>query len=75
MCRGRLPLVAIGKHGLTFEARSVQDLETLGEADLLRDVRDKPQGMKESGTPLAVLAGKQGSTPQPRAHASDSTSS
>ena len=35
----KLPTVAIGKHDLSFEAHSIQDLDALADAELLRDVR------------------------------------
>ena len=33
-----LPIVAIGKHDLTFEAGSVQNLEALADTELLREI-------------------------------------
>ena len=35
----KLPMVAIGKHDLSFESHSVQDLGALADAELLWDVR------------------------------------
>ena len=35
----KLPTVAIGKHDLSFEAHSIQDLDALADAELLWDVR------------------------------------
>ena len=37
----KLPTVGIGKHDLSFEAHSMQDLDALADAELLRDVRGK----------------------------------
>ena len=34
----KLPTVAIGKHDLSFESHSIQDLDTLLDAELLWDV-------------------------------------
>ena len=35
----KLPTVAIGKHDLSFESHSVQDLHALADAELLWDVQ------------------------------------
>ena len=35
----KLPTVAIGKHDLSFESHSIQDLDALADAELLWDVR------------------------------------
>ena len=35
----KLPTVAIGKHDLSFESHSIQDLNTLANVELLWDVR------------------------------------
>ena len=35
----KLPTVAIGKHDLSFESHSIQDLDVLAEVELLWDVR------------------------------------
>ena len=35
----KLPMVAIGKHDLSFESHSIQDLDALGDVELLWDVR------------------------------------
>ena len=37
----KLPTVAIGKHDLSFESHSIQDLDALADVKLLRDVRGK----------------------------------
>ena len=37
----KLPMVAIGKHNLSFESHSIQDLDALADAELLWDVRGK----------------------------------
>ena len=37
----KLPMVAVGKHYLSFEAHSIQDLDKLADAELLWDVRGK----------------------------------
>ena len=34
----KLPMVAIGKHNLSFESHSIQDLDALADAELLWDV-------------------------------------
>ena len=41
-CHGPLPLDAIGKKELAFGPHSAQDLEALGDADLLRSVKCPP---------------------------------
>ena len=33
------PIVAIGRHDLSFETHSIQDLEALADTELLRDIR------------------------------------
>ena len=35
----KLPTVAIGKHDLSFESHSIQDLDSLADVELLWDVR------------------------------------
>ena len=35
----KLPTVAIGKHDLSFESHSIQDLDALADVELLWDVR------------------------------------
>ena len=35
----KLPMVAIGKHDLSFESHRIQDLDTLVDVELLWDVR------------------------------------
>ena len=35
----KLPTVAIGKHDLSFESQSIQDLDTIADVKLLWDVR------------------------------------
>ena len=35
----KLPMVAIGKHDLSFESHSIQDLDVLADIELLWDVR------------------------------------
>ena len=35
----KLPMVAIGKHDLSFESHSIQDLDALADVELLWDVR------------------------------------
>ena len=35
----KLPMVAIGKHDLSFESHSIQDLDVLADVELLWDVR------------------------------------
>ena len=35
----KLPTVAIGKHDLSFESHSIQDLDALADGELLWDVR------------------------------------
>ena len=37
----KLPTVAIGKHDLSFESHSIQDLDALADAELLWDVRSE----------------------------------
>ena len=39
MSIAKLPTVAIGKHDLTFESHSIQDLDALPDVELLSDVR------------------------------------
>ena len=37
----KLPTVAMGKHDLSFESHSIQDLDSLVDAELIWDVRGK----------------------------------
>ena len=39
MSIAKLPTVAIGKHDLSFETHSIQDLDVLADAELLWEVR------------------------------------
>ena len=39
MSIAKLPTVAIGKHDLSFESHSIQDVDALADAELLWDVR------------------------------------
>ena len=39
MSIAKFPTVAIGKHDLSFESHSIQDLDALADAELLWDVR------------------------------------
>ena len=43
----KLPTVAIGKHDLSFESHSIQDLGALADAELLWDVRDEGAEMRQ----------------------------
>ena len=43
----KLPMVAIGKHDLSFESHSIQDLDTQADVELLWDVRGKGAEMRQ----------------------------
>ena len=47
----KLPTVAIGKHDLSFESHSIQDVDALADVVLLWDVRDEgaETGQRERG--------------------------
>ena len=43
----KLPTVAIGKHDLSFESHSIQDLDALADVELLWDVRGEGAEMRQ----------------------------
>ena len=43
----KLPTVAIGKHNLSFESHSIQDLDALADVELLWDVRGEEAKMRQ----------------------------
>ena len=43
----KLPTVAIGRHDLSFESHSIQDLDALADAELLWDVRGEGAEMRQ----------------------------
>ena len=51
MSIAKLPTVAIGKHDLSFESHSIQDVDALADVVLLWDVRDEgaETGQRERG--------------------------
>ena len=43
----KLPTVTIGKHDLSFESHSIQDLDALADVELLWDVRGEGAEMRQ----------------------------